>query len=116
MQADIWDAREGVARLADNMAGYKVVTRDGRLGKVDRVSYAGNCLYLSAGGIRKRRYVIPAGAVERIDTDNRSIVVAATADEIEKAPRYDQRRGLDEQSELETAAYYRAVTARHAAR
>ncbi len=115
MQADIWAAREAVGRLADNMAGFKVVTRDGSFGRVDRVSYSGNCVYLSAGGIRKRRYVIPAGAVEAIDTDNRLIVVAATADEIQKAPRYDQQRGLDEQSELETGAYYRAVIARHAA-
>lgn len=112
MQIDIWAAREGVARPADNMVGYDVETRDGKIGKVDRVSYAGTCVYVSAGGIRKRRYVIPAGAVERIDDDRRSVVVAVTTDDVEKSPRYDQQRGLDEESESKTAAYYSALLLR----
>ena len=112
MQADIWAAREGVARLADNMVGYKVETGDGKIGKVERVSYTGNCVYVSTRGIRKRKYVIPAGAVERIDDDRRSVVVAVTTEDVEKSPPYDQQRGLDEESELKTAAYYSALLAR----
>lgn len=106
MQAEIWTTREGVPRLTDNMAGYNVETRDGRFGTVDRVSYAGDRLFVSTGRVKKRRYVIPVGAVERIDNDSRSILVAVTTQEIEQSPRNDLQRGFDEEMERKTAEYY----------
>lgn len=116
MQIDVWTAREGVGRLTDDMAGYMVQTRDGTLGQVDRVSYSGNCLYVSAGRFIKHRYLIPAGAIERVDSANDSLFVAATTEQVEKAPAYDTHRGLDEECERQTAAYYSDLLTRQAAR
>ena len=106
METDVWTAREGVGRLTDDMAGYMVQARDGTLGQVDRVSYSGNCLFVSAGRFIKHRYLIPAGAIERVDGDNKSLFVAVTKEQVEKAPAYEMHRGLDEECERQTTAYY----------
>lgn len=108
MQAgtDVWKAVERVGRLTDDMAGYTAEAEDGTLGHVDRVSYSGNCLFVSTGRFIHHRYLIPAGVVERVDRENRSLVVAATKEEVENAPAYDRERGLDEQSQREIGAYY----------
>ena len=115
MQTDVWKAREGVGRLTDDMAGYMVQTRDGTLGQVECVSYSGNCLYVSAGRLIKHRYLIPAGAVERVDSDNESLFVAVTKEQVEKAPAYDMHRGLDEACERQTTAYYSDLLAQQPA-
>ena len=106
MQADVWTTRDSVRRLTDDMAGYDVEGDDGTIGKVDRVAYSGNYVYVSTGRFMKHRYVIPAGAVERIDRDGRSLVVAATREEVEGSPVYDYRRGMDDESERNIGHYY----------
>lgn len=94
------------------MGGYNVVARDGAIGIVDRVSYTGNCLFLSAGRIRKHRYVIPAAVVARIDTERKSISLDVTKDEIEQSPPYDSHRGFDDACERKTGIYYRELLAK----
>jgi hypothetical protein len=106
VHADVWRPRDGVARLADEMAGYDVETRDGEIGTVDRVSYSGNCLYVSAGRIKKHRYVIPAGAVAQIDPNGKLIQLTVTKEQVETSPRYDSHRGFDDEFERKTGAYY----------
>ena len=106
MHADVWRPRDGVARLADEMAGYDVETRDEAIGTVDRVSYSGTCLFVSAGRIKKHRYVIPAGAVEQIDPNDKRILVAVTKEAVEMSPRYDYHRGFDDEFERKTGANY----------
>lgn len=88
------------------MAGYEVDAQDGRVGVVDRVSYSGNCLFISTGHIRKHRHPIPAGAVERIDTARRSIFLSVTKDDVDKSPPYDWHRGFDDDCERKTETYY----------
>ena len=112
MEADVWTHREGVARLSDDMAGYKVEARDGTVGIVDRVSYSGSCLFASAGHIRKHRYAIPAGAVERIAPENRSVSLAVTKEDVEKSPPCDGPGGFDDECERKTGTYYADLLAR----
>ena len=112
MTADIWATRTGLDRLSDEMAGYHVEARDGAIGVVDRVSYSGSCLYLSVGRFRKRRYVIPAGALARIDPERNSILLDVTKEEIEQAPPYDAHRGFDDDHERATGRYYGELLAK----
>ena len=114
MQAgtDVWKAVEQVGRLTDDMAGYTAEAEDGTLGHVDRVSYSGNCLFVSTGRLIRHQYLIPAGVVDRIDRQSRTLVVAVTREEVENAPAYDRERGLDEQSERQIGAYYSGLLAR----
>ena len=63
----------------------------------------------------KHRYLIPAGAVERIDGDNESLFVAATKEQVEKAPAYDTHRGPNEECERQTTAYYSNLLAQQTA-
>lgn len=112
MNAEVWQTRDDIPRLADELAGYHVESRDGSIGTVDRVSYSGNCFFVSAGRIRKHRTVIPAGAVERVDRDSRVIYVGVTNEELELAPAYDFNRGFDDEFERHAGAYYSGLLRR----
>ena len=112
METDVWRAVEQVGRLTDDMAGYTAEAEDGTLGHVDRVSYSGNCLFVSTGRFIRQRYLIPAGVVERVDRGSRSLVVAATTEEVENAPAYNRERGLDEECERQIGGYYSGLLAR----
>lgn len=111
LETDVWRAGEQVGRLTDDMAGYKVETQDGALGHVDRVSYSGDCLFVSTGRLVRHRYLIPAGVVERVDREKGSLVIAVTREQVEQAPAYDGKRGLDDEYERQIGSYYRDLLA-----
>jgi hypothetical protein len=106
MQQDVWTSREGIVPLSDEMKGFEVEGRDGSLGKVDHVSYTGSCVIVKAGRILGKKHVIPASTVERIDLDEKTIVVDVTQDEIESSPEYDDTVGFDDDCEKRVGAYY----------
>jgi hypothetical protein len=75
-----------------DLAGYKVEATDGSVGKVDEATYesGGSYLVVDTGPwILGRTVMIPAGTVERIDTENERIHVALTRDEIKSSPEFD---------------------------
>lgn len=106
MQQDIWTAREVDAALADDMEGYTVEGSDGTIGKVDRVSYERTCVIVSTSRLFGKRYVIPAGAVQRVESDSRMIFVDLSKDEVANSPEYDDTLGFDDDCESKTGAYY----------
>ena len=112
MQTEVWTAREGVSALADEMVGYDVDGRDGRIGKVERVSYEGTCVFVSTGRLLSKKYVIPAGSVERIDTESKTVVVDLSKEEVENSPEYDANVGFDDDCEANTGAYYSDLLAK----
>jgi hypothetical protein len=106
MQTDVWTAREGVDKLTDEMVGFGVEGRDGTIGKVDHVSFAGTCAIVSTSRLFGRKYVIPAGSVEQVDTENQKIVVDLTTEEVENSPKYDDKLGFDDDCEATSGEYY----------
>ena len=114
MEAEIWTSRTGVTALGDERVGYDVEGRDGKIGMVDRVAYERTCLFVSTSRLFGKKYVIPAYAVERIDTESETVFVDLSKEEVEASPEYDDDLGFDEDCEARTGTYYAEVLARRA--
>ena len=112
MQTDVWTAREGVTRLTDEMVGFKVEGRDGTIGKVEHVSFAGTCVIVSTSRFFGRKHVIPAGSVEQVDTENKRIVVDLATEDVENSPEYDDILGFDDDCESRSGEYYGSLRAK----
>ncbi len=113
VQTDFWTSREGVM-LGDELVGYDVEGRDGRIGKVDHVTYEKTCVVVSTSRLFGKQYVIPANSLERVDTEGRTIFVDLSKDEVENSPEYDDHLGFDEDCEAKTGTYYADVLAKRA--
>jgi hypothetical protein len=113
VQADLWTAREGVA-LGDELVGWDVEGRDGKIGKVDHVTYERTCVVVSTSRLFGKQFVVPANSLERVDTEGRTIFVDLSKEEVENSPEYDDHLGFDEDCEAKTGAYYADVVAKRA--
>jgi len=75
-----------------DLTGYKVAATDGDIGKVDQATEDTDaaCLVVDTGPwILGRKVMLPAGVIERIDTDDEKVYVDRTKDQIKAAPEYD---------------------------
>jgi hypothetical protein len=113
LRADFWTAREGVT-LGDELVGYDVEGLDGKIGRVEHVTYEKTCVVVSTSRLFGKRYVIPANSLERVDTEGKTIVVDLFKEDVENSPEYDDNLGFDEDCEAKTGAYYADVLAKRA--
>jgi hypothetical protein len=92
-----------------NLDGFDVEATDGSIGKIDRATdeVGGSFIVVDTGPwIFGRKVVIPAGAIERVDVENRVVRVAMTKDEIKRSPVFDPERGFDEDYRREFDTYF----------
>ncbi|KIF77875.1 PRC domain containing protein [Streptomyces sp. 150FB] len=76
-----------------DLTGYKVEATDGSIGKVDKHSDEVGSSYLvvdTGVWIFGKHVLLPAGTVSRIDTDDKSIHVDRTKEQIKNAPEFDK--------------------------
>jgi hypothetical protein len=90
---DPWNYREesGFTPGTD-ITGYKIAAVDGDIGKVDEASYeVGSASIVVDTGpwILGRKVLLPAGVVQRIDTNDEKVYVDRTKDQIKDSPEYD---------------------------
>jgi len=88
----IWSFREGLLDTGD-IDGYSIHAVDGDIGKVDKHnSEAGSSYLLVSTGpwILGKTVMLPAGVIERIDHENKTVHVNRTKDQIKDAPEYDE--------------------------
>jgi hypothetical protein len=96
MQVEIWSYRrlQGFDPLAGHdVTGYAVEAKDGSIGKVDEATYdVGSSFIVVDTGpwIFGKQVMLPAGVIERVDTDEEKVYVDATKDEIKAAPELDE--------------------------
>ncbi len=115
---DIWAFQVDVEpSLADiDLADFTVEAEDGKIGKVDEdTREAGGSLLIVDTGpwIFGKKVMLPAGVVERIDPENRTVFVNLTKDEIKNAPEYDEQTGhRDEGFRRRLADYYKQLRRR----
>jgi PRC-barrel domain protein len=91
MIVELWTYREDVAVPAD-LEGFEVDGRDGKVGKIDEATneVGGSFLVVDTGPwIFGRKVMIPASRIDRIDLDNRKVLVDLTKDQIKSSPEYD---------------------------
>ena len=91
MQIEMWVLREAVWHEFD-VVGFDVEARDGSIGKVDEATWdirAGRIVVDTGPWIFGRRVLLPAGVIERIDPDEKTVFVACTKEQVKEAPEYD---------------------------
>jgi len=87
------------AQAMPDITGYEVSARDGNIGKVEEVVNGadGRSYVVVDTGfwIFEKKRMIPVGAIDTIDHENRRINVKLTKDEIRQAPDYEKERRDD---------------------
>ena len=96
MYAEIWTYRANVLPDGRRLEGFTVEAKDGRIGKVDEATdeVGGSAIVVDTGPwIFGRKVVVPAGAIERVDWDEKVVHVGMTKDQIKSSPEFDTERG-----------------------
>jgi hypothetical protein len=105
---ELWEFRSSIPTRV--LTGFDVEARDGGIGQIDdSTQEVGSAAVVVDTGpwIFGRKVVIPAGAIERIDTDGRNVYVSMTKDQIKNSPEYDPDKGWpNEQHRGELDDYY----------
>ena len=108
---DMWSARSGSgfgdAKL--DVVGYKVEALDGSIGKVDEATYETGSSYIvvdTGPWILGKKVLLPAGIVERVDTDDERVFVNRTKDQIKDAPEFDESTSRDDEYRDRIGGHY----------
>jgi hypothetical protein len=96
---EVWNFRdEALARI--DLRGFDVRGRDGAIGQVveGMEGNAGGYLVIDPGVAMPlgRQLLVPAGLVEKVDVENKRVVVRADRKQIENAPEFDAAQPLDD--------------------
>ena len=85
----LWSFPAGMLGPDDSVKGFRVDATDGHAGKVSWASYAAGESYLVVTHmhhLHEMHRVVPAGAVERISSDGRSVSLRLSREQIEELP------------------------------
>ena len=111
---DLWTYREAGALGVDmgrgiDVVSYSVEAVDGGIGKVDEASYDVGSSYLvvdTGPWIFGKKVLLPAGVVDRIDSEDETIYVNRTKDQIKDAPEFDESTYREDAYRTEVGSYY----------
>lgn len=106
--AAVWTYRDETWAGTD-VVGYGVEALDGGIGKIDEATYdiASSYIVVDTGPwIFGKKVMLPAGVIDRVDTDEQRVYVNRTKDEIKSAPEFDQSGYRDESYRGDLGAYY----------
>jgi hypothetical protein len=87
----LWSFPEGMLGCDESVKGFRVEATDAHAGRVSWASYAPGESYLVVSHIHnlhETHHVVPAGAVERISTDERTVRLSLSRDEAEELPEH----------------------------
>lgn len=104
----IWSYRVDIDDPGD-IGGYSIHAVDGDIGKVDRHDgEAGRAHLLVATGpwIFGKTVMLPAGVIDRVDHEDRTVYVNVTKDQIKNAPEYEEDRAHDQGYRDQLSDYY----------
>jgi hypothetical protein len=88
---ELWSFPQGAVGTDETLKGFHVESADGPAGTVAWASYEPGESYLVVTRrhhLREQRHVVPAGAVERIDTANRTLHLSLTRAELDELPAH----------------------------
>jgi hypothetical protein len=107
-QTTIWAYRGGLLDVGD-ITGYSIHASDGDIGKVDKANNETGSSYVivSTGPwIFGKTVMLPAGVVERIDHEDKTVLVRCSKDDIKNAPEYDENTYQNEAYRNDLGGYY----------
>jgi hypothetical protein len=108
VSTDLWTYRDTTIGTA-NLTEFKVEAIDGSIGKIDEATNEVGASYVvidTGPWIFGKKVMLPAGVVDRVDTEEETVYVNRTKDEIKDAPEFDEMRYRDEQYRDELGGYY----------
>jgi hypothetical protein len=88
---DIWAFPDDTWSTVD-LTGFDVEARDGEVGTVDEATTGGaNYLVVKTGPwIFGKRVMLPAGVISGVDTEQRTLFVDLTKEQIKNAPEFEE--------------------------
>ena len=92
-----------------DLSGFKVEGTDGSVGNVmDANLEAGESYLIVQTGptLLSKRVMLPAGVVDRVDRDGKTVYVDRTTHEIKGAPEFDEERVREASYRDELSGYY----------
>jgi len=109
---EVWNFRdEALARI--DLRGFDVRASDGPIGQVVEAieGTAGGYLVVdpSVAMPLGRQLLVPAGLVEKVDVENKRVVVRAGRKQIENAPEFDAAQPLEEPSRSGFGNYFHSL-------
>ncbi|MEU6947446.1 PRC-barrel domain containing protein [Streptomyces sp. NPDC046316] len=111
MTDDLWSYGRLCGHVAGtDLTGWRVEAGDGHVGEVDEhADEVGDAfLVLDAGTWIFGKLLIPAGAVTRIDAEERTIHLGMSKEQVEDAPQFlSDKDRADPQYREDVVAYYR---------
>lgn len=90
---DPWRYRDDAGVSGADLVDYKVEATDGGIGKIDSASHEVNTSYLvidTGPWIFGKKVCLPAGVVNHVDHEERTVYVDRSKDQIKSAPEYDE--------------------------
>jgi hypothetical protein len=109
-EGDLWgySDRSGFGTVQE-IEGFDVEATDGDIGKIDEASDEVGASYIvvdTGPWILGRKVVLPAGAIERIDLNDRKVAVRLTKDQIKNSPEYEGEEYRQEAYRTRLGEYY----------
>ncbi len=108
-RTDMWTYRDSSSWGSADITGLDVEALDGSIGSIDEASYDVGSSYVvvdTGPWIFGKKVVLPAGVIERVDTEERRVWVNQTKSQIENAPEFDELRYRDDDYRTEVGGYY----------
>jgi hypothetical protein len=105
---DVWTYRTGLGDTTD-LEGFDVHATDGDIGHIDEATYEVGASYLvvdTGPWIFGKKVLIPAGAIERVDLENRELWLALTKDRIKGSPEFDESMYRETTYRNDISSYY----------
>ena len=103
----IWASRDPTYQ--HDLTGFKVEALDGSIGKIDDDGYepGSDFIVVDTGPwIFGRKVMLPAGVINRIDPQNKKILVGRPKELIKNAPEFDEEHQLDSSYRDQIGEYY----------
>ena len=88
----LWTFPEGSVGHDESVKGYVVEAKDGHVGDVTWASYAPGESYLVVSyreGLQHAHHVVPAGAVQLVDHEHRTVALNVTVAEVRATPTHE---------------------------
>ena len=95
-----------------DLAGFSVDASDGHIGEIDEANFdAGSgCIIVDTGfWIFGKKRMVPAGMIEKIDTESKKVVLSCNKADVKAAPDYDPERVDDPGHRDKVGQHYEGV-------
>jgi hypothetical protein len=105
----MWTYRDYGGLGTTDISGFKVEAIDGEIGAIDEATWEVGSSYVvvdTGPWIFGKKVLLPAGVIDRVDTNGQRVYVHRTKDQIQNAPEFDETTYTDPTYRSEIGTYY----------